>query len=62
MLITGRLRDAKLFSGPSLEHLEEALSVEVNRVDQVDGVVDESLLDHIIEEGVARERWTGIDL
>ena len=62
MLIARRLCCSKLFLGSSLKHLKQSFPVEVYRVDQIYGVVYESLFDHIVKEGVTGERRTCINL
>lgn len=48
--------------GSPLEDLKQPFLVVINGVYQIYGVIDKSLLDHIVQEGVARERWGGVDL
>lgn len=62
MLVRLSLGSSKFFLRPAFEHLKETLSVEINWIDQVDGVVNQPLLDQVIQEGVAGEGRTRIDL
>ena len=62
MLIVGLLGAPELLLSSPLQHLKQPLPIVVNRVNQVNGIIDEPLFDHVVEEGLAGERRARIDL
>ena len=62
MLIVGLFGAPELLLSSPLQHLKQPLPIVVNRVNQVNGIIDEPLFDHVVEEGLAGERRARIDL
>jgi len=60
VLIVSGLCRAKLILGTPLEHLKKSLPIVVNRIDQVNRVVYQPLLDHVIQQCLAGEGRTRI--
>ena len=62
MLIIRCLRIAELFLSSALEHLKEALSIVIDRIYQVNRVINQPLLDHIVQKSLTWQSRARINL
>ena len=62
MLIISLLSTSELLLRSPFQNLKQALPIIINRVNQVNSIIDKPLFDHIIQKRLTGERRTGIDL